>query len=161
MPAGFGVRGWTGHHTAGDVTEQCGGENAVVAGVAAVEQRDQNRHISDEPDTPPPQVAAKGAGRHQCADRQHQRAQGKPHAGDELGILEQPTGRRAQAKADNRACSSAGERSSNGAGATQPWLGDGEHDEPQHGINDELDHAARQEQRAHQFAEIELGHTGV
>ena len=117
MPAGFGVRGWTGHHTAGDVTEQCGGENAVVAGVAAVEQRDQNRHISDESDTPPPQVAAEGAGRHQCADRQH--------------------------KADKRACSSAGERNSNGAGATQPWLGDGEHDEPQHGINDELDHTAR------------------
>ena len=54
VPFGFDVRGRPGHHTAGGMADQRGGEDAVAAGVAAVEQRDQDRHIADESDAPAP-----------------------------------------------------------------------------------------------------------
>lgn len=111
--------GRPGHHAAGRVSDQRGGENAVIARIAAVKQRDQNRHVADQPNTPPQQMAAERAGRHKRADRQHQRAQGELHAGDELGVLEQPSGRRTQGQAHDHAAERAGERGADGTCAGQ------------------------------------------
>ena len=124
VPSGFGVRGRPGHHAADRVSDQRGGENAVIARIAAVKQRDQNRHVADQPNTPPQQMAAERAGRHKRADRQHQRAQGELHAGDELGVLEQPSGRRTQDQAHDHAAERAGERGADGTCAAKPRLGD-------------------------------------
>ena len=124
VPSGFGVRGRPGHHAADRVSDQRSGENAVIARIAAVKQRDQNRHVADQPNTPPQQMAAERAGCHKRADRQHQRAQGELHAGDELGVLEQPSGRRTQGQAHDHAAERAGERGADGTCAAKPRLGD-------------------------------------
>lgn len=153
--------GCSGTHATDDLSDQRGGEHAIVTGVATIQQHHQNGDVTKQSDTTAHQSIAVGAGRHECTDDQYHRAERELLAGDESDILIGQADAVAQADADDQTAEGTHQRHHDGTHNAHTRFGDGQHEDDQQRAAEHLQHASGQNQRNQQLADVEVGDGGV